>query len=54
MSKKLIIIIAIVLTPIIKVLCLSVALKLISSFIEPVGDSKLSSLMFETANNLNI
>lgn len=49
-----IIIIAIVLTPIIKVLCLSVALKLISSFIEPVGDSKLSSLMFETANNLNI
>ncbi len=49
-----IIIIAIVLTPIIKVLCLSIALKLISSFIEPVGDSKLSSLMFETANNLNI
>lgn len=49
-----IIILAIVLTPIIKVLCLSIALKLISSFIEPVGDSKLSSLMFETANNLNI
>ncbi len=48
------IILTIILAPIIKILCLSLSLKLISSFVEPIGESKLSSLLFDTANNLNL
>lgn len=48
------IVLTIVFAPIIKILCLSLCLKLISSFVEPVGEVKLSTLLFDTANNLNL
>ena len=49
-----VILLAVLMTPIVKVLLVSLSLKIISSFVEPLGETKVASLLFDTASNLKI
>lgn len=48
------ILIGVILTPIIKILLLSLSLKMVSSIVEPLGENKVSNLLYDTAGHLNI
>ena len=48
------ILIGILITPIVKILLFSLSLKLISAFIEPIGENKVASLLYDTSSGLNI
>lgn len=48
------IVLSLIITPLIKVILLSISLKLISAFIEPIGESKVANLLYDTASGLNI
>lgn len=50
----LLLIIASVLTPILKTICYSLALKLLAGFLEPVTDSKVTNLLYVTAQNITL
>ena len=49
-----VILLSIVIAPLVKILLLSLALKLVAGLIEPVSDSKISELLYSTASNLNL
>ena len=48
------ILLTIIVAPLVKILLLSLSLKLVAGFIEPVSDSKISELLYSTASNLNL
>lgn len=48
------ILLSIIVAPLIKILLLSLSLKLVAGLIEPVSDSKISELLYSTASNLNL
>lgn len=48
------ILISLVVAPLIKILLLSLALKLVAGLIEPVSDPKISELLYSTATNMNL
>lgn len=48
------ILIGVILTPIVKILLLSLSLKMVSSIVEPLGENKVSNLLYDTAGHLNI
>ena len=48
------ILLGIILTPIIKILLLSFALKIVSSIVEPLGENNVSNLLYDTAGHLNL
>ena len=48
------ILLTIIVAPLVKILLLSLSLKLVAGLIEPVSDSKISELLYSTASNLNL
>ena len=47
-------IISLLFYPILKIILLSTSLKLISAIVEPIGENKVSALLYDTASSLNI
>ncbi|MDD4291239.1 MAG: stage III sporulation protein AE [Clostridia bacterium] len=50
----LVLLIVVVLAPIVKILAYIMGLKLISAITEPIADKRITSLLFDTAKNMNI
>lgn len=48
------ILITTLIAPILKILLVSLSLKMVSGFVEALGDTKASCLLYETSNNLNL
>ncbi len=48
------ILLTIIVAPLVRILLLSLSLKLVAGLIEPVSDSKISELLYSTASNLNL
>ncbi len=49
-----IILLSIIVVPLLKILSFSFTLKIVASIIEPIGESKLSNLVYSTASHLNV